>query len=223
VEHIHGSTSPKSGSGKEEKEAILGGMAHYYDKLSFIWFQGREKAIRQMTVEMAGIKPGDRVLEIGCGTGSLTLQAKMQAGPDGKVCGIDAAPEMVAVAQTKVEKAGIDIEFKQGFLQEIPYPDQNFDQVLCSFMIFHTSEKVRVKGFAEIDRVLKPGGRIFILDANTPNRPWLKKIVGAVMGAMARHSVAELIPLLQANGFKDIQAGPTRFRMFAFISGVKAA
>ena len=223
MEHIHGSTSRKTGSGKEEKEGILGGMANYYDRLSFIWFLGREKTVRQMTVEMAGIRPGDEVLEIGCGTGSLSLEAKAQAGREGKVCGIDAAPEMVAVAQGKAEKTGTDIEFNQGFLQEIPYPEHSFDQVLCSFMIFHTSEKVRVKGFSEIARVLKPGGRLFILDTSTPTTPWLKKIVRAIMGQMASHSLSELERLLQANGFKDIKVGPTRFRMLAFISGMKTA
>jgi ubiquinone/menaquinone biosynthesis C-methylase UbiE len=189
--------------------------------LGFFWFQGREKEIRRMTVAMAGIKPGDSVLEIGCGTGSLTLVAKAKAG-QGKVCGIDAAPEMVEVAQAKAARAGSAIEFKQGFLQEIPYPDQSFDQVLCSFMIFHTSQGVRVKGFAEIARVLKPGGRVFILDTSTPTRPWVKRMVKLLMGRMVSHSLSELAPLLQVNGFKDIQVGPTHFRMLAYASGIKA-
>ena len=223
MEHIHGTKTKTTRSVPEEKEAILGNMAHYYDMLGFFWFQGREKEIRRMTVEMAGIKPGDSVLEIGCGTGSLTLVAKAQAGRTGKVCGIDAAPEMVAVAQGKAVKAAVDIDFKQGFLQEIPFPDQSFDQVLCSFMIFHTSQGVRVKGFAEIARVLKPGGRVFILDTSTPTRPWVKRIVKLLMGRMVSHSVSELALLLQSNGFKDIKVGPTRFRMLAFISGEKLA
>lgn len=223
MEHIHGSKSKTSRNVPEEKEAILGNMAHYYDMLGFFWFQGREKEIRRMTVEMAGIKPGDSVLEIGCGTGALTLPIKAQAGPKGKVCGIDAAPEMVAVAQEKAAKAAIDIEFKQGFLQDLPYPAQSFDEVLCSFMIFHTSQGVRVKGFAEIARVLKPGGRAFILDTSTPTRPWVKAVVKHLMGRMVSHSLSELVPLLQSNGFKDIQVGPTRFRMLAFASGVKIA
>jgi ubiquinone/menaquinone biosynthesis C-methylase UbiE len=222
VEHIHGSRSKTTGNVPEEKEAILGNMAHYYDRLSFFWFQGREKEIRRMTVEMAGIKPGDNVLEIGCGTGSLTLVAKAQAG-QGNVCGIDAAPEMVEVARGKAARTGTSIEFKQGFLQEIPYPDRSFDQVLCSFMIFHTSQGVRVKGFTEIARVLKPGGRVFILDTSTPTRPWVKRIVKLLMGRMVSHSLSELLPVLQSSGFKDIQVGPTRFRILAFAAGVKPA
>jgi ubiquinone/menaquinone biosynthesis C-methylase UbiE len=88
-----------------------------------------------MSVELAGVKPGDRVLEVGCGTGSLSLAAKAQAGPSGAVHGVDAAPEMVEAARRKAARLGADVDFKVGLIQDIPFSKAQFDVVLCSFMI----------------------------------------------------------------------------------------
>src|SRR5512146_1446324 len=82
----------------------------YMRKVTF----GREQVLRQRTVALAGVKPGDCVLEVGCGTGSLTLAAKRQAGPAGKVFGIDVIPGMIEASQRKAAQANEDITFQLG-------------------------------------------------------------------------------------------------------------
>jgi ubiquinone/menaquinone biosynthesis C-methylase UbiE len=153
-------TSQQSG----RQEGNLGRMAHYYDLVMFLLTQGREKKLRQVTLDLAQIQPGDKVLEIGCGTGTLTIAAKERAGVNGEVVGIDIAPEMIAAAVRKSARKGIAVSFQDGSIEKIPFPDGRFDTVLCSFMIFHMPEDIRQKGIPEIFRVLKSGGRLFIID-----------------------------------------------------------
>src|SRR5512145_586665 len=94
-------TTNTSGTAAPEKQqwGTMGKWAPWYDILMFLMTFGKEKKFRQDTVQLARIRPGDTVLEIGCGTGSLALAVKEQTGPSGVVAGIDLAPEMVAKAR----------------------------------------------------------------------------------------------------------------------------
>jgi ubiquinone/menaquinone biosynthesis C-methylase UbiE len=148
----------------ERQEGNLGRMAHYYDLVMFLLTQGREKKLRQVTLDLAQIQPGDKVLEIGCGTGTLTIAAKERVGVNGEAVGIDIAPEMIAAAVRKSARKGIAVSFQAGSIEKIPFPDGRFDTVLCSFMIFHMPEDIRQKGITEIFRILKSGGHVFIID-----------------------------------------------------------
>jgi ubiquinone/menaquinone biosynthesis C-methylase UbiE len=131
-------------------------MVPSYDSYMRKMTLGRESALRDMTVRLAQVQPGDSVLEVGCGTGTLTLAAKRQAGPSGEVCGIDVILGMIELSQRKAAEAGQDVTFQLGSMDDIPFPANHFDVVMCSFMIFHMSETTRRKGIAEVHRVLKP-------------------------------------------------------------------
>ena len=159
-------------------------MAHYYDLVMVLLTLGREKTLRKMTLDLGQVRPGDKVLEIGCGTGTLTLAAKVRVGASGEVVGIDIAPEMVEVASRKATRKGIDADFQAGSIEKIPFPDHSFDAVLCSFMIFHMPDAIRRKGFKEIYRVLKSGGHLFIIDTV---------------------DLHELSPVLKENSFTEIE------------------
>src|SRR6266545_922106 len=83
-----------------------------YDRLVRLITFGKDKAFRERTADIAHIKPGDIVLDVGCGTGELTLAAKARTGSIGKVYGIDAAREMIEVARSKAARQGVDIDFR---------------------------------------------------------------------------------------------------------------
>jgi len=152
-------------------EGAMGAWAPYYDRIITLMFLGRERALREMTVRLASVGPGDRVLEAGCGTGTLTLTAKEHTGLKGEVVGIDASPEALDIARDKAARAGMSITFQHALIEDIPYPDDQFDVVLSSFMIHHLpSDDARRQGLAEVYRVLKPGGRLLILDGESSNR-----------------------------------------------------
>lgn len=98
---------------------------------------GRERTLRETTVNLAQVKPGDSILEVGCGTGTLTLAAKRQAGPSGKAFGIDVIPGMIELSQRKAAQAKEEVTFRLGSIDDIPFSANQFDVVMCSFMIFH--------------------------------------------------------------------------------------
>lgn len=142
----------------------LGYMSHYYDLVMVLITLGREKRLRNITLDLAKLKPGEKVLEVGSGTGTLIIAAKARVGASGEATGFDIAPEMVMAASRKAVRKGIDVSFQESSIDHIPFPDNRFDATMCSFMIFHMPEEIRRKGLAEIFRVLKPGGRLFIID-----------------------------------------------------------
>jgi len=191
-------------------------MVNSYDSYMKKITLGRENSLREMTVNLALVKSGDCVLEVGCGTGTLTLAAKRQAGQSGMVFGIDIIPEMIEISQRKAAQANLDVTFQLGSIENIPFPENQFDVVMCSFMIFHMSEEVRRKGIAEIYRVLKPQGRLMVLDLALPTRPVSRAIVKMLFGFMLKHDLKELLPMMESSGFTGMQISQAKFRVFGF-------
>lgn len=194
---------------KSQMEKMVPSYDSYMRKVTL----GRERALRETTVSLAQVKPGDCVLEVGCGTGTLTLAAKRRTGPSGKVFGIDIIPGMIELSQGKAAEANEDIAFQVGSVDNIPFPENQFDVVMCSFMIFHMSEDIRRKGIAEIYRVLKPQGRLLVLDLALPARPMQRAIAKKLFGGMLQHDLQELSPLMNASGFSGVESGQARFRI----------
>jgi ubiquinone/menaquinone biosynthesis C-methylase UbiE len=125
-------------------------MADSYDSYMRAITLGSERKLRNLTVGLAQLRPGDQALEVGCGTGTLTLAAKRQVGALGQAYGIDMIPKMIELSRRKAAQAGVEISFQPGSIEDIPFPAAKFDAVLCSFMIFHMSEEVRRRGIQEI-------------------------------------------------------------------------
>ena len=205
---------------KSQMEQMVDSYDSYMSKMTL----GRERTLREMTVSLAQVEPGDCVLEVGCGTGTLTLAAKRQAGQSGQVFGIDIIPGMIERSQRKAAQANVDATFQLGSIDDIPFPADQFDVVMCSFMIFHMSEMVRRKGITEIYRVLKPQGRLLVLDLALPTDPLPRAIAKALFGGMLQHDLRELLPLMESSGFSDIEIAPAKFRVLglsvlAFVRG----
>lgn len=123
-------------------------------------------AARRRLVEQAALQPGQRVLEIGCGTGTLLLMIKQHPGVE--VVGLDPDPKALALARRKAEKAGATVSLDQGFADELPYPDASFDRAFSSFMFHHLPAEVKEKTLREARRVLRPGGSLYLLDFRGP-------------------------------------------------------
>jgi len=196
--------------------------ARFYDLTAMLMSLGHEGALRQETVARAGVQPGQQVLDVGCGTGALTLGAARQAGAAGHVSGIDASPEMIQAARRKAARAGAEVTFRAGLIERLEFPDRSFDVVLSSLMMHHLNDDLRRRGLLEIRRVLKPGGRVFIVDFNGQGGAGLHSLV-ARLGHAGRPAekwdVTELPSLLAEAGFVDLARGPMSMRGVDFASG----
>lgn len=195
-----------------------------YDTLSRLLGLGVNRPNSRMVVEMAGIKPGDRVLDVGCGTGSLTLTAAEYAGPSGHVHGIDASPEMIEVARAKAGEARYKPVFDLGAAEQMPYQEGDLDVVISRLVIHHLPHDLKSRAFSEVYRVLRPGGLFFIADFRPPANPLLAHLSLAIVGhRMMRFDIEVIPPLLSQAGFVDVTSGPTRSAFLAFASGRKPA
>jgi ubiquinone/menaquinone biosynthesis C-methylase UbiE len=113
-------------------------------------------------IDQAGLGTGQRVLEIGCGTGNLAIRAR-RTHPDVEVVGCDPDPLALARAQRKARGLA-GIRFERAYAQKLPYPDGRFDRVLSSLMLHHLDHDTKVAAAAEIRRVLRPGGSLHLVD-----------------------------------------------------------
>jgi ubiquinone/menaquinone biosynthesis C-methylase UbiE len=152
---------------REEKGVSLDYLSGYYDVLT----PSERSRFRQRQMDLVGLCEGEKVLEVGCGTGTLSFLSKRAVGETGEVAGIDIAPKMVARAEEKAARASLDIAFEVASIDELPYPDEHFDVVISSMMFHHLPVEVKRRGFGEIRRVLKGDGRLFLCDFCAPH--WL--------------------------------------------------
>ena len=130
---------------------------------------GRLRQIRRLVLDVAELSPGASVLDVGCGTGTLALEAYQRVGPAGRVVGIDPGPRQIDRARTKAARRGVEVHFQIGAIERLPFTDASFDAVLSTLMMHHLPDDLKRVGLAEIARVLKPGGRLLVADADHPH------------------------------------------------------
>lgn len=200
----------------------LGRMAHSYDLVTALL--GIGPGFRELTVRLAQVKPGDKVLDVGCGTGSLTIAAKRWAGQEGEVHGIDAAPEMIDVARHKAVQSGVDVDFRVGLIEDIPFPDEQFDVVLNSLMMHHLPDDLKREGFAEMHRVLKPSGHLLVVDFGPPTNP-LSRVLAILflsrVKEMRSNIRGELPVMMRDAGFAGGETVMTKYGILSFARGRK--
>ena len=126
--------------------------------------RGQIRQLRRKVLDVAGIADGRRLLDVGCGTGTLAILAARLGGSEARVSGIDPAPRQIARAQAKARRAGLEIDFRQAVIEDLPFDDTSFDAVTSTLMMHHLPDDLKAKGLTEIGRVLKPGGRVVIAD-----------------------------------------------------------
>ena len=125
-------------------------------------------AARRTLLEQAAISPGDRILDIGCGTGTMVVLIK-RLYPGADVVGIDPDPKALARAEKKVARARVSVRLDRGFSDQLPYADASFDRVLSSLMFHHIDANDREATLREVRRVLTPGGSFHMMDLSAPD------------------------------------------------------
>ncbi len=164
LRHLHGGEQHSHADSAPQTTGNVIHWANRYDLFVQFMALGQAGRLRRKTIEFAQIAPGERVLDVGCGTGDLTLLAKKRAGSAGQICGLDAAPEMIEVARRKAARQRAEVDFRVGVIEQLPYPDNSFDVVLSSLMMHHLPADLKPRALAEIRRVLRPNGRLVIVD-----------------------------------------------------------
>ena len=160
---------PRSAVAQRTAGITLDHAAPLYDWLAPLMTLGSEHRLHRQVVARLALDQPAAVLDIGCGTGTLTRQIydALPAAAPRRVCGVDAAEAMIAVANRKAgDRPGL--EFAAALAEELPYPDASFDRVLSTFFFHHLNVDLKIKSLAEIWRVLRPGGQAAILDVDMP-------------------------------------------------------
>lgn len=192
--------------------------AWIYDLLvRWLVMRGSELAFRQWIIDLARLQVGETVLDVGCGTGTLALVAKERVGATGRVAGIDPAAPLLAGARRKAARRGLPIDFQLGGIEQIAFPDQSFDVVLSTFMTHHLPDDVKRQGLMEVARVLKPGGRLLVVDFKRPEQ---YQIEPGRFGA-GEIGIQDLPALMKETSFSQIETGELPFQVKS-LGGLRA-
>lgn len=182
-------------------------LTRFYDPL--VRLTTRETDFKRALLLLAAPRPGDHVLDLGCGTATLTI-ALARAYPTATVTGIDADARALAIARGKARDAALDLDFRQARSTQMPFPDESFDRVVSSLFFHHLTSAEKSATLAEARRVLKPGGELHVADWGKPSNP-LRRALFLVVQLLdgfetTRDSVTGTLPaLLRAAGFEGVE------------------
>ena len=146
------------------------GMSHY-DLMARLGM--RERSLKGRVIELAQVGAGQRLLDLGCGTGTLVLMARRRLA-DATVIGVDGDPTILCIARRKAQRAGILVEFDEGMAYALPYGDGTFDAVVSTLTFHHLTMDQQERTLAEVRRVLRPGGRLVIADLAPPHNALMR-------------------------------------------------
>lgn len=193
--------------------------ARYYDMVVGIISLGRERKFRQAALKQIAIEPGMKILDVGCGTGSLTIAAKQNQGVDGTVVGIDPSSNMIDLAQQKAVKAGVEVDFQVGVIEKIEFEENHFDVVLSSLMMHHLPDELKKSGLQEVYRVLKPNGTLLIVELD----PSAFSLASLVHGHSAQLSaqLENTRRFMETTAFGPVEFGNLSIRGFSYLKGKK--
>jgi demethylmenaquinone methyltransferase / 2-methoxy-6-polyprenyl-1,4-benzoquinol methylase len=152
-----------------EVRGMFDRIAGVYDLMNTAMTAGLHHRWRERAADRAELVPGDRALDVCCGTGDLALALARRCGPSGEVVGCDFSEPMLELARRKAAREGTAVRFEWADALELPYEDESFDAVAVGFGVRNLADLER--GVAELTRVIRPGGRLVILEITQPRRP----------------------------------------------------
>jgi demethylmenaquinone methyltransferase/2-methoxy-6-polyprenyl-1,4-benzoquinol methylase len=193
----------------EQVQGMFDRIAGRYDLLNSLMTAGLHHAWRVRAADRAEVGPGDSVLDVCCGTGDLAFELARRVSPGGHVVGCDFSEPMLDLAREKAADRGVEsARFEWADALQLPYDDDRFDAVTVGFGVRNFAD--RDKGLREMARVLKPGGRLVILEFTEPTRPpfstfyslWFDRIV-PVLGRLTPNPEAYSYLAESVHSFPD--------------------
>lgn len=219
IQKIHGNDDPAHDDRSHTHKAPF--WVRYYDTIVGLVTLGRTRKMHLSTLQLAKLQPGDAILDVGCGTGKLIFVAEKVVGLAGTAVGLDVEAGMIAQAKASVAKAHSRATFDVASITQIPYPDNSFDVVTSSLVYHHLSQTEKVTGLQEVVRVLKPNGRLLIVDLNPARRGLAVRLPGHNQLAREDYVSREVVEQMETAGFATITAGVHPFNQLSYALGVK--
>lgn len=205
---------------RRDDGAALGATLHaprFYDWLAAAYCLGRETQMRERTLDVAGVGAGDHVLDVCCGTGTLALAAKRRVGASGSVHGVDASEEMIARARTKSARSRLLVAVEIATAQSLPFPEATFDVVFCTLALHHLPQDARAGAIEEMRRVVKPGGRVLIVEFRKGRGAWaVLHPVALLHGRKSRQILDGAVDLMKRAGFARVVTAPLGFGVLGY-------
>lgn len=198
-----------------EEHADAGGTIDHpraYDTFVSIGFLGGRRAAYTRVATAARPRAGDRVLDVGCGTGYLSRIVAPVVTPSGHVTGVDPSPAMIDYA---TRRAPANCTYVEGEGQDLPFPDGSFDLVISSLAVHHIPAEARPGALRQMFRVLRPGGRLLIAEFRPPANPLARRVVGALSGPAMRHDPRDLLgTMIPDAGFQVESEGDLPYLLY---------
>jgi ubiquinone/menaquinone biosynthesis C-methylase UbiE len=201
-------------------------LTPYYDAV--VGATTRERTFKEALIRQADVQPNHRVLDVACGTGTLSVWIK-KGCPQSEVFGIDGDSDILSFAVKKASRAGVSVEFDKAMSFDIPFPDAHFDRVVSSLFFHHLNWQDKNRTAREMYRLLRPGAQLHIADwgkaANVAMRTlfWTVQLLDGYKNTQDNVS-GKLVEVFESAGFAEVEQRRTFSTMFgtmALYSAVK--
>jgi len=189
----------------------------FYDPLNRLLGVGK---LHRELIEEARLAPGLRLLDVGCGTGSLAVLVRHEH-PGVEVVALDPDPKALAIARRKAERARVDVRFEQGYGDALPFGGESFDRVTSSLMLHHLELATRRAMLREILRVLRPGGSFHLLDFGRSEERRSDGLLARLLHSaehLRENGDARVAALLDEAGFEAVERVAARGTLFGRVA-----